>query len=204
MIVYIIIIVTGLVSLLALQDSNVMNRFIMYPYAVKQNNEWWRFITSGFLHADFTHLFFNMFVLYSFGQYLYLYFDSLFGHMAVYYFLILYIGAIIVSDLSSYIKWHNFPSYRSLGASGAVSAVLFAFILFDPLDKVLVMFVLPLPGVVWGAVYLLYSWYMAKRGGDRINHEAHFYGAVFGFIFPILIKPELFSGFVNQIATLLR
>lgn len=199
MIIYIIIIVTSLFSFLALQDRDIMNRFIMYPYAVKHRNEWWRFITSGFLHADFTHLFFNMFVLYAFGNHLLGFFENMFGGLAIYYFLVMYIGAIIISDLSSYIKWHNSPSYRSLGASGAVSAVLFSFILFKPLDKLMVMFVLPLPGIVWGIIYLSYSWFMAKKGGDRINHDAHFYGALFGFLFPILLKPELFTNFIDQI-----
>lgn len=203
MILYIIIIFTGVFSFLALQQREIMNRFIMWPYAVKHNNEWWRFITSGFLHADFTHLFFNMFVLYSFGQALVSYFGFLFGNLYVYYFLILYIGAIIISDLSSYIKYHESPSYRSLGASGAVSAVLFAFILLNPTSKVYVFFLLPLPGFVWGLIYLGYSWYMAKQGGDRINHDAHFYGAVFGFLFPIMLRPNLFMDFVDQIKTLL-
>ncbi len=198
MIVYIIIIFTSLFSYLAFQDVNLMNRFIMYPYAVKRNNEWWRFVSSGFLHADYMHLFFNMFVLYSFGLFLIQYFELLFDGLSIYYFLILYIGAIIVSDLSSYIKYHESPSYRSLGASGAVSAVLFAFILINPMSQVLVFFI-PMPGVLMGVIYLGYSWYMAKRGGDRINHDAHFYGAVFGFLFPILLKPELFMNLIEQI-----
>lgn len=170
----------------------------MYPYAVKRNNEWWRFITSGFLHADFMHLFFNMFVLYSFGLALFQYFENLFQELAIYYFLVLYIGAIIISDLSSYIKHHNSPSYRSLGASGAVSAILFAFILINPMSQVLVFFI-PMPGVLMGAIYLGYSWYMAKQGGDRINHDAHFYGALFGFLFPILLKSELFFHFIDAV-----
>jgi len=198
MIVYIIIIFTSLFSFLALQDRNLMNRFIMYPYAVKHNKEWWRFISSGFLHADYMHLFFNMFVLYSFGLVLIQYFEYLFEGLAIYYFLVLYIGAIIVSDLSSYIKYHESPSYRSLGASGAVSAVLFAFILINPMSQVLVFFI-PMPGVLMGVIYLGYSWYMAKQGGDRINHDAHFYGALFGFLFPVLLKPELFLDFIDKV-----
>lgn len=175
-----------------------MNRFIMYPHAVKHNKEWWRFISSGFLHADYMHLFFNMFVLYSFGLVLIQYFEYLFEGLAIYYFLVLYIGAIIVSDLSSYIKYHESPSYRSLGASGAVSAVLFAFILINPMSQVLVFFI-PMPGVLMGVIYLGYSWYMAKQGGDRINHDAHFYGALFGFLFPVLLKPELFLDFIDKV-----
>ncbi len=198
MIVYIIIIFTSLFSFLALQDRNLMNRFIMYPHAVKHNKEWWRFISSGFLHADYMHLFFNMFVLYSFGLVLIQYFEYLFEGLAIYYFLVLYIGAIIVSDLSSYIKYHESPSYRSLGASGAVSAVLFAFILINPMSQVLVFFI-PMPGVLMGVIYLGYSWYMAKQGGDRINHDAHFYGALFGFLFPVLLKPELFLDFIDKV-----
>lgn len=198
MIVYIIIIFTSLFSFLALQDRNLMNRFIMYPHAVKHNKEWWRFISSGFLHADYMHLFFNMFVLYSFGLVLIQYFEYLFEGLAIYYFLVLYIGAIIVSDLSSYIKYHESPSYRSLGASGAVSAVLFAFILINPMSQVLVFFI-PMPGVLMGVIYLGYSWYMAKQGGERINHDAHFYGALFGFLFPVLLKPELFLDFIDKV-----
>ncbi len=172
----------------------------MYPYAVRHQNQWYRFITSGFLHADWMHLFFNMFVLYIFGQALLYYYQFMFEESkAVYYFILLYLGGLVISDLPTYIKYHNSPSYVSLGASGAVSSVLFAVILINPMSYVYIFGIIPLPGVVWGGLYLAYTWYMARKGGDRINHDAHFYGAIFGTAFTILLKPELLPDFFDKI-----
>jgi membrane associated rhomboid family serine protease len=199
MIAYIIILVTCLTSILAFNSPDIMNGGIMYPYAIKHNNQWYRFITSGFLHADWMHLFFNMLTFYFFAPNLAAFFGELFGDVkGEYYFLILYIGAIIVSNLSSYVKYHNSPGYRSLGASGAVSAVLFSFALINPTAIIYVYFI-PIPAVLGGIIYLVYSWYMARRGSTRINHDAHFYGAIFGFVFTILLKPSLFPDFIDKI-----
>ena len=200
-IVFLTILITCGISIAAFNSPDLMSKWIMYPYAVRHQNQWYRFITSGFLHANWMHLFFNMYVLYSFGQVLSQYFDLLFGDTkGIYYFILLYVGGIIVSDLPSYIKYHNSPSYRSLGASGAISAVVFSVIFINPLSKMGIIFIpIALPGVVFGGLYLAYTWYMAKRGGDRINHDAHFYGALFGIAFTILLKPSLLPDFIDKI-----
>lgn len=200
-IVLLTILITCGISIAAFNSNDLMSRWMMYPYAVRHQNQWYRFITSGFLHADWTHLFFNMFVLYFFGQALFYYFQLMFEESkAIYYFILLYLGGLVISDLPTYIKYHNSPSYVSLGASGAVSSVLFAVILINPMSYVYIFGIIPLPGVVWGGLYLAYSWYMARKGGDRINHDAHFYGAVFGIAFTVLLKPELLPDFFDKIA----
>jgi membrane associated rhomboid family serine protease len=143
-----------------------------------------------------------MFVFYSFGNAVIQYYQMTFEAKGLYYFCILYFGAIIFSDLPSYIKHQNNPSFNSLGASGAVSAVLFAYIFFNPFGEILVMF-FPMPAIVWGVGYMVYSVYMGKRGGDNINHDAHLYGAIFGVVFTLAMKPELALRFYHNIISFL-
>ena len=195
----VIIVITCIISISAFMVPPLLDRCFMYPYRVKHNNEWWRFITSGFIHANWMHLFFNMFVLWSFGpavEFLYNYHYEEKGH---YFFVLLYLFGIIFSDLPTFAKWKDSPSYRSLGASGAVSAVLFAYVIFAPFDKILLMGILPMPAILWGGAYLFYSWYSAKQARDNINHDAHFFGALFGIVFTIAMKPQLVQEFINQI-----
>jgi membrane associated rhomboid family serine protease len=191
-----IIILTCLVSITSFSRHNSIDELSMWPYMVKEKNQYYRFITSGFVHADYMHLAFNMITLYFFGRYIETMFQQLFGGKI--YFLLFYIIALIVSDIPSYIKNKNNPGYRSIGASGAVSAVLFAFILVQPWTKIYVFF-LPLPAIIYGVLFLGYSAYMAKRGGDGINHDAHFWGAVVGVVFPLALKPELAGYFLRQL-----
>lgn len=195
----IIIIVTCIISISAFMVPQLTERWIMYPYRVKHNNEWWRFITSGFLHANWMHLFFNMFVLWSFGPAVEFLYQSNYNAKGLYFFVLLYLFGIIFSDLPTFAKWKDNPSYRSLGASGAVSAVLFAYIVFAPFDKILLMGVLPMPAILWGVAYLFYSWYSGKQARDGINHDAHFFGAIFGIVFTIAMKPQLLEQFLQQI-----
>ena len=186
-------------SIGAFSNHELMNKFLMHPYSVKHNNEWWRFITSGFLHANWMHLFFNMFVLWSFGNAVESLYGYAFGEKGNYFFILLYVFGIIFSDLPSFAKWKDSYNYRSLGASGAVSAVLFAFIVFAPFEKILFMGVFPMPAILWGVAYLLYSAYASKQSRDGINHDAHFAGAIFGIIFTVAMKPSLFIDFIQQI-----
>ncbi|MEJ0080746.1 MAG: rhomboid family intramembrane serine protease [Puia sp.] len=126
------------------------------------------------------HLIFNMLTLYFFGTFMEAHYQGELG-LQKWYYLALYIGALIVSNIPTYLKHINDYNYRSLGASGAVSAVLFAFILLYPWQKIYVI-VFPVPAIVYGALFLVYSAYMSKKGGDNVNHDAHFYGALFGHI----------------------
>ncbi|MBX7109250.1 MAG: rhomboid family intramembrane serine protease [Chitinophagales bacterium] len=194
----VLIIITVAVSIAAFQSEDLRNRLLMNPYVVKHDRQWYRFISSGFIHANWTHLLFNIIVFYSFSSIVKYYYDAHFGMRATWYFLILYLGGMIISDLPTYIRHQNHPWYNSLGASGAVSAVLFAFIFFDPLGTIYFYF-LPMPGIVMGILYLGYSWYMAKQGGDNINHDAHFYGAVFGIVYTFLLKPSLGLDFFHKL-----
>lgn len=192
-----------LFSLAAFSSRELMSKAIFNPYIVHENNEWWRFITSGFIHADLIHLFVNMFVLYSFGDTTVALYQNAFGTKAVPYFLIMYFGGMLVSHLPAYKKHREDPGYNSLGASGAVSAVMFAFILFEPLKPLYLYGVIGLPGIVWGVLFLVYSYYAAKRKGEYINHEAHLWGAVFGFVFTLAMKPQLLEEFIGSIKSAL-
>jgi membrane associated rhomboid family serine protease len=197
----IIIIATCIISIMAFNRPGEVDKLCMWPYLVKENRQYYRFITAGLVHADYMHLGFNMLTMFFFGRYIESAFEQLFGGKI--YFLLFYILALIVSDLPSYFKHRNNYNYRSLGASGAVSAVVFAFILFQPFAKI-VVFVIPMPAILYGVLFLGYSVYMSRRGGDGINHDAHFWGAIFGVVFPLVIRPELGRYFLEQITGLLR
>lgn len=195
MLTYILIGVTAVVSYLCFGNENLFRKLAFIPYCTIHNKEWYRLVTHGFVHADMTHLLVNMFTFWSFGTYM----ESLFQYVgfgkAAY--LVLYFGGMIVASLYDLIKRRNDPYYVSIGASGAVSAVLFASIFFNPWGKILFFAVLPIPGIIFGVIYLAYCQYMAKQAGDNVNHNAHFYGAVFGFLFPILLRPSLFQQFLS-------
>jgi membrane associated rhomboid family serine protease len=197
----IIIIITCIISITAFSRPGEIDKLSMWPYMVKEHKQYYRFITAGLVHADYMHLGFNMLTMFFFGKYIETIFQQLFGGKI--YFLLFYVLALIVSDIPSYIRHRNNYGYRSIGASGAVSAVVFAFILFQPWAKI-VVFVIPMPAVLYGVLFLGYSVYMSRRGGDGINHDAHFWGAIFGVLFPLAIRPELAKYFIEQISTLGR
>lgn len=197
----IIIVVTVIISVAAWNNYGLMDRWIMNPYQVASRGQYYRLITSGFLHADWGHLFFNMLSLYFFGGYIEQVFDMLFGNNAPIFLISFYLVAILVSDIPSFLKHRNDPGYNSLGASGGVSAIIFAAILFRPLTPIYFYFIpIGIPGFIFGALYLAYSYYESKRGGSHINHDAHFYGALFGVVLMILIYPAVIPSFIEQIA----
>lgn len=196
-----IIIITAAISLIAFSQPRVMNALIFDPIAIKHQKQYYRFVTCGLLHADFFHLFVNMFVLYSFGQAVEYYYGKVFGSNAELVYLTLYVTSIFAANVSTYYKQQNNPSYHSLGASGAVSAVVFASILFAPFNKIYLYGIIGLPGIVLGGLYLAYSYYMSKRevSTDNINHDAHWQGAVYGILFTLALKPKVLSIFINQL-----
>jgi membrane associated rhomboid family serine protease len=198
-IAYIIIGITVLMSVAAFQNSDLMNRWIMRPYAVKHNRQWYRFITSGFIHANWPHLLINMLVFYSFSSVVYYYYLAYFDSRATYYFILLYLGGMIIADVPTYSKYRDQAWYASLGASGAVSAVTFTSVLIEPRSMVYLMGIIPLPSIVWAIGYLAYSHYMSERGGDNINHSAHFYGAVFGLIYTLALRPSFAVDFIHKL-----
>lgn len=197
-ITYIIIGITVITSYSAFTNVDLLNRLIFYPVDVKNKNELWRFITHGFIHADMGHLIFNMLTLYFFGRQVEASFQYMFGNPYVYP--IFYLTALIFSSLPSYAKHNDNAYYRSLGASGAISAVLFTTIIFDPWQTLLLNFFIPVPALLFAVGYIVYSSYMSKKANDNIGHDAHLYGALYGLVFPIVFKPQLISYFLDQLS----
>ncbi len=197
----IIIIVTLIITVIAFYSDEVMSKMMLNPYQVYHKKEWYRMITHGFLHADWTHLIINMIVLYSFGSNVEAWFGKLkmagyIDSVAITYSL-LYFGGIIIASMITLFRHRNNRWYNSVGASGAVSAIIFTSIFFNPLDKLYFFAVIPIPGIVFAILYLVYSSYMSRRSKDNINHDAHLLGAVYGFTFPLLIDFDLISHFLQ-------
>ncbi len=186
---FIIIGLTVAVSLIAFNNNEIKNKALFYPYYMKEPKEYYRFISHGLIHADYMHLFFNMYTLYSFGQLAETYIFSRTEYV------IFYITAIIASSIFDFLKNRNNRNYAALGASGAVSAVIFAVIILSPwTGKIFFM-----PPVIFAVAYLAYCAYMDKRGGDNIGHSAHLWGGLYGVAFIAIVKPELFKEFLEKL-----
>ena len=198
-IVTIISVATIILSIMGFRKEELFYKLQLNPYKIIHQKEYYRVLTHALLHADWAHLIINMIVFFSFGEGLLNYFKYYFGDMASLIFLLLYTFAVIISSIYSIIKNKDKPNYNAIGASGAVSAVVFASIFFDPWHKIGLYGIIPIPGVLFAFIYLGYSYYMGKKSYDNIGHDAHLWGAIFGFIFPIIIKPELFQIFINQL-----
>ena len=194
----IIIIITTVTSLYTMQKPLVLNGLMMNPYLITNRGQYYRLITSGFIHRDHMHLIFNMFSFYFFGTQLEYIFHEIFGSLGSVHFIALYILGIVVSDIPTLLKNRKNEHYNSLGASGAVSAVVFACILFLPLRDICLYGVLCFPGVVLGFVYLAYSFYSSKKSKDGINHDAHLYGALFGVAYCLIFYPDSLRIFLEQ------
>lgn len=202
----IIIVVTSIISFIALNNERLMDKLIFYPPAVTENGEYYRFISCGFIHADMFHLIFNMVSFYSFGIGLIEpAFREFFGSSSGLIYLLFYLLSLVAALIPTYLKNRHNTSYRSLGASGAVSAIIFAGIMISPLMELgIVLLPFRFPGFIFGFVYLLITAYLDKRGGGHINHSAHLWGAVFGIVFIIIIAKvfadiDLFSQFVENV-----
>ncbi len=195
----IFLVITILVSLLAFQNHALYSRLIFNPYLINTNKQWYRFFSSGFIHADGIHLAINMLVLYSFGGIVEYFYSDAFGERGSFYFVILYLSSLMMSIIPTYNNHKLNPSYNGLGASGAVSAVVFSFILFDPLKTLSLYYIINLPGIVFGILYLAYCYYMGKKGGDNVNHSAHMWGAIYGFGYTVLLKPSLLLDFFEKL-----
>ena len=201
MVTIIIIAVTCLVSILCFRGRPDAGRLWFSAYGVWHRREWYRTLTYGLVHGGWGHLFFNMLTLYFFGDVVERYFSAAFGPGAgIVLYVILYVSAVAVSTIGDLIKYRNDPSYCAVGASGAVSAVLFASILFDPKMGIYIYLIpIPVPGYIFAPLYLFYCWYMNRRKMDNIGHSAHFWGAVYGLLFPLAIRPDIFIHFLNQL-----
>lgn len=198
-ITFLIIIVTVGASFYAWQNQEIYGKWIMNPYKVNKQNQYFRFLTSGLIHANHIHLLVNMLAFYSFSRILEMYFNEFFPAFGSLIYLGFYVLAIVVSELPTYFKHKEHSWYNSLGASGAVSAVVFAMIIINPLSELRLFFIIPLNALIFGVLFLIYSFYAAKKESDHINHDAHFYGAVFGIVSIILIEPALLNNFLQQL-----
>lgn len=191
--------ITCLVSFVLMQNQGGKELAIFHPVTVRERQQWYRFLSSGFVHADFMHLAINMLVLWSFGNAIErVYFPHFIGDFSAEIYMALYFGGIMVSSIPSYIRHNRNPNYAALGASGGVSAVVFAAILFEPWQNLYLYGVIAIPQILAGAGYLYYSWYKDKKATDNIGHMAHFTGAIWGFVFTGLMNVELFTRFLQK------
>lgn len=194
-ITYALIAITCVVSWVAFNNRKLADRLILWPPAIDKHKQYDRLVTYGFIHADFMHLLFNMITLYFFGTQI----EALMTEaVGIWVYPVFYLSALVVSILPTYLKNQHNPNYLSLGASGAVSAVLFAFILVAPWQLIFVLFI-PLPAVVFAVLYVGYSIWMDRRGGDRINHSAHLAGAAYGVMFLIIMRPQVLQHFLREL-----
>lgn len=189
-----LILITVIISLIAFSNQKVMSRLIFWPPAM-QRGQYDRFITHGFVHANGTHLLFNMITLFFFGSVIESFYRQYMYDLG---FVLFYLGGLIFAILPSYLKHRNDHRWASLGASGAVSAVLFAYILFEPWKLIFVFFI-PVPAIIFAVLYVAYSVWSGKRDNSNINHSAHLWGAAYGVIMTIIIEPRLIGHFLNKL-----
>lgn len=200
MVTLIIAAITVITSIRAFSDSSVTSQMIFAPNYMARNNQWYRFFSHGLIHADWMHLIFNMIAFYSFGVMVENVFIDFYPTTGRLIYLSLYVAALPLSSVFDYIKHKDNPSYMALGASGAVSAVVFASILMAPTSSIYLFLIpIPIPAYIFGPLYLLFTVYMTRQSTDRIAHEAHFFGALFGILFTSVLIPGIWQYFFREI-----
>ncbi|MCM2336161.1 MAG: rhomboid family intramembrane serine protease [Pseudomonas sp.] len=195
MLTYALIAITVLVSWLAFERPRLLERLILWPPAIDRKKQFDRLLTHGFIHADWQHLLFNMITLFFFGRFAEQVISELIGPVG---FVAFYLSAIVIAILPTYLRHRHDAHYRSLGASGAVSAVLFAFILINPWSLIFIFF-LPVPAILYGVFYVGYSFWMDRKGTDNTNHSAHLSGAIYGVLFMLLMEPRIAGVFLQRL-----
>lgn len=205
-ITFLIILITCAVSIPAFSKSQLKEDLLFWPFRMQREGQLYRFVTHGVLHADAMHLIFNIVSFYSFGTALEAYlFPAIFGDISRAVLAILYFTAIIMASLPDFFKHRNNVQYRSLGASGAVSGVVFAAITVQPNMPIQFFFIpFPIPGYIFGIAFLVLSAMLAKKGGGNIGHNAHFWGSVYGVVFTyfsakIVADIDLLQSFIKTV-----
>ncbi len=202
-----IIVITSLISIGGFYNQKIKNDLIFYPPAITERRQWYRFFTCGLIHADVAHLFFNMYTLYMFGDAVESNFADIFGAQGKLLYFLMYVTALIACLLPTYFKHKDNAYYSSLGASGAVAAVVFAFIFLNPTTKMFLVFLpIPTPAFIFGVLYLIITSYLARRGNSGINHSAHLWGSVYGVFFLliagfVIAHENLFGNFIDEVQT---
>jgi membrane associated rhomboid family serine protease len=200
MLTYIILAITVITSIMAMDNSSLKSKLMFNAYMIHDRKEWYRFLSHGLIHADWFHLIFNMLSFYMFGKAVESYYSEIFGVKGILFYLLLYVGGLIMSSLYSYEKNKHNAYYNALGASGAVSAVIYAFIFLNPLARITLMFIpIPMPAYLFGFIFLGIEYYLSKRGNTGIAHDAHFWGAVYGLVLTLVLRPSLLASFIEQI-----
>jgi membrane associated rhomboid family serine protease len=200
MVTLIIAAITVITSIRAFSDPSVSSQMIFAPNYMARNNQWYRFFSHGLIHADWMHLIFNMIAFYSFGVLVENVFIDFYPTTGRLIYFSLYVAALPLSSVYDYIKHKDNPGYMALGASGAVSAVVFASILMSPSSSIYLFLIpIPIPAYIFGPLYLLFTVYMARQSTDRIAHEAHFFGALFGILFTTVLIPGIWQYFFQEI-----
>ncbi len=186
-------------SIYGWRNPRILDNWMFNPFAVYHARQYHRFLTSGFIHSNSMHLLFNMIALYFFGGVIERIYKDMFGFSGVLFYLITYLGGIIVSNIKTYFKYRNSSYYNSLGASGGVASILFASILYRPTSSICIYFAFCIPAFILGALYLIYSYYSGRRRSDHVNHDAHLFGSLFGIVFTILLRPVVLIDFIDRI-----
>lgn len=194
-----LIVIISLTSIIAFSQPATMARLQFNAFRIAHHKQYYRILTHAFVHANWEHLIVNMIVLYSFGMAVERFFLLEFGSISPYYYLALFFGSVFFSSLWSLVKQKDNAYYNAVGASGAVSAVLFAAIFFDPWSPIYFFGILPIPGIIFGGLYIYYSYYMSTKKMDNIGHDAHFLGAIFGFFLPVVLRPSLLMAFIQML-----
>lgn len=201
MITYTILAITIFISITSMDNYVLKNKLMFNAYMIKERKEWYRFFSHGLIHADWMHLIFNMLALYMVGKFVEDSYVVIFEGKGILFFILLYVGGLAMSSLYSYERNKENIYYNALGASGAVSAVIFAFIMLAPNAQMGLLFIpfLKIPAYIFGFVYIGFEYYLSKRGNTGIAHDAHLWGAVYGIVLTIVFKPSIASSFIDQI-----
>jgi len=195
----ILIVITAIASFYGWSNPVLQQRWMFNPFVVHNAKQYYRFLSSGFIHSNTVHLLFNMIALFFFGSVIERIYKDLYGNLGIILYLTTYLVGIVVANIKTFIKYKDSSYYNSLGASGGVASILFASILYRPTSSICLYFAICIPAFILGALYLIYTYYSGKRSSDNINHDAHLYGSLFGIVFTIILRPVVLIDFIERI-----